>query len=105
MAINNSQRAVPAPELLETMTGSPVVLGSLIASPVIIIFDNMGTVNVQITIDDVAWKTFTPGEALVLDMRGNHGIAPNFTFDEGTTFIGNGASGDFSIAYLYARNG
>lgn len=104
MSINNSQRAVPAPELLETMTGSDVVIGTLIESPVIIIFDNQGTVPITITINDVEWKTFPGGEALVLDMRGNHGTAPNFTFDVGTTFIGNGASGDFSIAYLYAKN-
>lgn len=104
MSINNSQRAVPAPELLGTMTGSAVFIGSLIASPVIIIFDNLGTVDVQITVDDIAWKTFPGGEALVLDMRGNHGIAPNFTFNEGTSFYGNGASGDFSISYLYAKN-
>lgn len=104
MAINNSQRAMPAPELIETMTGSDVVIGTLIAPPVIIIFDNLGTVNVQISINDIAWKTFAAGEALVLDMRANHGIAPNFSFDEGDTFIGNGASGDFSIAYLYAKN-
>ncbi len=104
MAINNSQRAVAAPELIGTMTGSSVLIGTLIASPVIIVFDNLGTVNVQISIDDVAWKTFPGGEAIVLDMRANHGLAPNFTFDAGTSFSGNGASGDFSISYLYAKN-
>lgn len=104
MSINNSQRAVPAPELIETMTGSNILIGTLIASPVIIIFDNQGSASIVISIGDVEWKTFPAGEALVLDMRGNHGIAPNFTFDEGTSFFGNGASGDFSISYLYARN-
>lgn len=104
MAINNSQRAVAAPELIETMTGSSVLIGTLIASPVIIIFDNLGTDDVEITVDDIAWKTFPGGEALILDMRANHGIAPNFTFDSGTSFYGNGAAGDFSISYLYAKN-
>lgn len=106
MSVNNSQRAVPAPELLETMTGSWVEIGTLIGPPVIIIFDNQGTVAVEISINGGTdtWKTFPAGEALVLDMRANHGIAPNFTFDEGTTFFGNGASGDFSISYLYAKN-
>ena len=104
MTTNNSIRAVPAPELIETMTGSNVLIGTLIAPPVIIIFDNQGAASVVISIGDVQWKTFTPGEALVLDMRGNHGIAANFTFDEGTSFFGNGASGDFSISYIYARN-
>ncbi len=104
MAINNSQRAVPAPELIGTMTGSNVVIGTLIASPVIMIFDNQGSAAITITINNISWKTFPAGEALVLDMRGNHGTAPNFTFDVGTTFIGNGASGNFSISYLYANN-
>jgi len=104
MSINNSQRAIAAPELIATMTGSNVVIGTLIASPTIIIFDNQGSASVVITINDIQWKTFPAGEALVLDMRGNHGIAPNYTFDTGTTFTGNGASGDFSISYLYAKN-
>ena len=104
MAINTSQRAVPAPELKETMTGSQVLIGTLIANPVIIIFDNLGTVQVEITLGDVLWKTFDGGEALILDMRGNHGIAPNFTFDEGMAIYGNGASGDFSVSYIYAKN-
>lgn len=104
MSINNSQRAVPAPELIETMTGANVLIGTLIASPVIIIFDNLGTDTVVISINEVEWKTFSPGEALVLDMRGNHGVAPNFTFDVGTSFYGNGAAGDFSISYIYAKN-
>ncbi len=104
MGINTSQRAVPAPELIATMTGSPVNIGTLIASPTIIVFDNLGTVSVQISINGIAWKTFAAGSALVLDMRGNHGIAPNYTFDTGTTISGNGASGNFSVAYLYAYN-
>lgn len=104
MAINNSQRAVPAPELKATMTGSQVLIGTLIANPVIIIFDNLGTAEVEITLGDILWKTFDAGEALILDMRGNHGIAPNFSFDIGLPIFGNGASGDFSVSYIYAKN-
>lgn len=106
MAINNSQRAAFAPELLETMTGSFIAIGTLEFNPVIIIFDNQGTVAVEISIDGGAttWKTFPAGEALVLDLRAASGVAPNYTFDIGTTFYGNGASGDFSIAYIYAKN-
>ncbi len=104
MTTNNSIRAVPAPELIQTMTGSNLLIGTLIAPPVIMIFDNQGAASVVISIDDIQWKTFPAGEALVLDLRGNHGIAANFTFDEGTQIFGNGASGDFSISYLYARN-
>jgi len=105
MAINLSQRAKPATELIQAMTGANVLIGTLTESPVIIIFDNQSTSSVVISIDSVSWKTFTAGEALVLDMRGNHGIASNFTFDAGTSFFGNGAAtGSFSIAYVYAQN-
>lgn len=106
MAINNSQRAQFAEELLATMTGSPVLIGTLLFNPVIIIFDNMGTVATEISIDGGAttWKTFPGGEALVLDLRAAHGLAPNYTFDLGTSFTGTGASGDFSISYIYALN-
>lgn len=106
MAINNSQRAGFPAELATTMTGSFVMIGTLSQSPVQIIFDNQGTVPVAISVDGgtTTWRTFPGGEALILDMRGNHGIAPNFTMDVGTTFYGNGASGTFSISYLYAIN-
>jgi hypothetical protein len=106
MGINNSQRAGFAAELTAVMTGSFVKIGTLINSPTIIIFDNQGSAAVAISIDAgvSTWRTFPAGEALVLDLRGNHGIAPNFTIDQGTIFYGNGASGTFSISYLYAIN-
>lgn len=105
MGINNSQRALCAPELMGTMTGTPVLIGTLEFNPVIIIFDNQGDVAVEISVDGGAttWRTFPAGEALVLDMRAAHGLAANFTFDKGTSFYGDGASGDFSISYLYAK--
>ena len=106
MSINTSQRAKLAAELIATMTGSFVPIGTLTQSPVIIIFDNQGLAPVEISDDGgiTTWRTFPAGEALVLDLRGNHGISPNYTFDVGTTFYGNGASGDFSISYTYAKN-
>lgn len=106
MSVNNCQNAVCAPELLATMTASAVLIGTLIANPVHIIFDNQGTVPVAISSDGGAttWKTFTGGEAIILDMRSNHGIASNYTFRIGTQFTGTGASGNFSIAYTYAEN-
>lgn len=105
MSINNSQRAGFAEELIETMTGSFVEIGTLLFNPVIIIFDNLGTVPVEISVDgSTTWKTFSAGQALVLDLRAASGVAPNYTFDVGTTFYGNGASGDFSISYIYAKN-
>lgn len=104
MGINISQRAIPAPELIATMTGSNVVIGTLVESPVIMILDNQSTVSIVISINGVSWKTFPAGEALVLDFRANHGIASNFTLDRGTVISGNGASGNFSVSYFYAQN-
>lgn len=106
MSINNSQRAGFPAELTGVMTGSWVTIGTLKNNPVIIVFDNQGSVSIAISIDGgtTTWRTFPAGEAIVLDMRGNHGLAPNFTFDLGTTFSGNGASGTFSISYIYALN-
>lgn len=106
MAINNSQRAGFPAELSAVMTGSNVVIGTLTQNPVLIIFDNQGTVPVAISIDggSTTWRTFPGGEALVLDLRNQHGLAANYTIDLGTTFSGNGASGTFSISYLYAQN-
>ncbi len=107
MSINNSQRAGFPAELLATMTGSPVLIGTLIFNPVIIIFDNLGTVPIAISVNDATgatvWKTFDASEALVLDLRCQQGRAPNYTFDLGTTFYGDGASGNFSITYIYAK--
>lgn len=106
MAVNSSQRAGFPAELSAVMTGVPVLIGTLTQNPVQIIFDNQGTVAVAISTDGgtTTWRTFPAGEALVLDMRGNHGIAANFSMDIGTTFHGTGASGTFSISYLYAKN-
>ena len=106
MSVNNSQYCVTAPELRVAMTGSFTTIGTLLYQPVILIFDNQGTVDVAISTDGgtTTWRTFPSGEALVLDMRANHGIAGNFTFPVGTVFSGNGASGNFSISYVYAKN-
>ena len=108
MGINNSQNCVAATELSASMSGSAVLIGSLTQSPVIIIFDNQGSASVGIYVNGTAaanlWRTFPAGEALVLDLRAANGVAPNFTFPQGTTFYGNGASGTFSISYVYAQN-
>lgn len=89
------------------MTGSTVLIGTLLFNPVIIIFDNQSTVSVAISVNDETgtnvWKTFTAGEALVLDLRDKAHLAPNFTIDLRTSFYGNGASGDFKISYIAAK--
>lgn len=102
---NLSENFVCAPELTASMTGSFTSIGTLNFNPVIIIFDNQGTVPVAISTDGgtTTWHTFPAGEAIVLDLRAAHGMAPNGTFKVGTAFSGNGASGTFSISYIYAH--
>lgn len=105
MSIDNSAVALPAPELITAMTGSNVLIGTLLYNPTIIVLDNQSTTSVVLSINNVQWKTFTGGEALVLDMRAAHGNATNYTFQVGDSFFGNGAAnGSFSISYLYAKN-
>lgn len=102
MSINISARPAMGIELTGSATGSYVLLGTLTFAAAIIIFDNQGTGSVQVSTDGVnTWRTFTPGEALVLDMRAAHGAAPNFSFSAGTPFYIKGA-GTFSISYVYA---
>lgn len=106
MPQNLSSIALTASELSAVMTGSFVSLGVLAHTPTIIIFDNQGTVPIAISTDGgtTTWRTFTAGSALVLDLRAAHGLAENYAFRKGTIFHGNGASGTFSISYLYAKD-
>lgn len=108
MGINNSQICLFGTELSATMDGTNKLIGTLPVNPVVLFFDNQGTVSVQIFVNGTTasnlWRTFPAGEALTLDLRANHGIANNFCPSAGTTFFGNGASGTFSISYVYAQN-
>ncbi len=92
------QQMLPAPELIATMQGTPFPIGTLLYTPVKLIMDNLSTVPVVIYIDvgggPIQWKTFAAGEALVLD-------DDLYTFPKGTIFLGDGASGTFSISYTY----
>lgn len=98
----NNQLMLPAEELIETMTGSDVLIGTLLQTPVKLIMDNLSTVEIVIYISfdggttKTQWKTFPAGEALILD-------DDLYSFPKGTSFYGNGASGDFSIAYTYLK--
>lgn len=97
---NSVQLQLPAPELMATMTGSQVTIGTLIANPCKIIFDNQGTDAIQITMSSLGtsqiWHTFPGGEALVLDNDLE-------AFPQGTVFYGTGTSGNFSISYTYIK--
>lgn len=97
-----SQQMLPAPELITAMTGSQVAIGTLLYTPVKLILDNQSTTSVVLSIaigggGIVQWKTFSAGEALVLD-------DDMYTFPVGTIFYGNGsANGNFSISYTYIQ--
>lgn len=101
-AAPESERAVAGP-----FTGSAQNLGAVLSqNPIIAIFDNQSDVDVSVGFSGIAnWKTFSAGEALVLDLRGNHGEAPTFTFDLGTQFTvtATGGTGSFRLSILYAR--
>jgi predicted glutamine amidotransferase len=97
---SNNAVQLPAPELAATMTGSQVIIGTLLQTPVKLIFDNQGTAAVAITTNSLGlgstWRTFPAGEALVLDDDLS-------AFSQGTIFYGTGASGTFSISYTYVK--
>lgn len=109
MTINRSIIGEMAEELTidtATLTGGWDLIGTLEENPVQIIFDNQsGDTSVQIGNNaTTAWHTFPAGEAIILDMRGNHGIAANYSFRKGMNLYARGTAGtgDFSISYTYA---
>ena len=95
------QQMLPAPELNVAMTGSSVLIGTLLHVPVKLILDNQSTSSTVLSISldggstKIQWKTFSAGEAIVLD-------DDIYTFPKGTMFYGNGAAtGNFSVSYSY----
>ena len=87
------------------LTGGYDLLGSLTENPIHIIFDNQSDTAIGISFDaSTIWHTFPAGEAIILDLRANHGIAPNLTMRKNTSFyaIGTAGTGIFSISYTYA---
>lgn len=108
---NNSQRVgwdVERTRASTTFNGTYLAIGTPLAfNPVVLVWDNQTDVSVPISVDGVnVWKTFSPGEAFVLDLRANLGIASNYTIDIGTQFYTNaavGTTGSFRISIIYAR--
>ena len=96
------QLMLPAAELTATMTGSSVLIGTLLQTPVKIVFDNLSTVSVVISTSldggttKTQWKTFSSGTAITID-------SDLYAFPKGMQIYGNGASGDFSVAYTYIK--
>lgn len=99
---NSVQLQLPAPELLVAMTGSQVTVGTLIANPCKIIFDNQSSAPVALTMSSLGtsstWHTFPAGEAIILDNDLE-------AFPLGTTFYATGTNGtgNFSISYTYIK--
>jgi hypothetical protein len=97
----DTERTVSGP-----FTGVAQNLGTPTTYPaVVMVIDNQSTVSVQFVVNGAVWKTFSAGEALVLDLRGNAAHAPTFATDAHTQFqiIGTAGSGIFSLAIIYAR--
>lgn len=99
----NNQLSLPAPELITAMTGSSILIGTLLFTPVKLILDNQSTsaVVLSISFDNgttlIQWHTFPAGEAMILD-------DDLYTFPIGTSFFGNGAAtGSFSVSYTYLK--
>jgi len=100
----DTERALAA----TSFNGAYQTIGTALGeNPVVIIFDNQTNVEVPLSVNGTSiWKTFSAGEAFVLDLRANHGVASNYTMDEGTRFFTNasvGTSGSFRISLIYAR--
>ncbi len=99
----NNQLSLPAPELIQAMTGSSVLIGTLLHTPVKIVLDNQSTTAVVLSISfdggttKLQWHTFPSGEAIILDQDLS-------AFPKGTSFYGNGAAnGSFSVSYTYMK--
>ena len=96
---NISQRAdLTDPErsrAATTFNGSYQNIGTaLTAVPIMIIFDNQTDVAVPLSVTgNSTWKTFSAGQALILDCRANSGIASGFGIDKGTQFSTNASVG------------
>lgn len=90
-------------------SGAPIAFSAaLTQNAAILIFDNQSNVNVFVSDENSAvnGKTFTAGEALVLDNRANQTkTEDDFTWPIGTRFYGTSAAGvgSFRISIVYAR--
>ena len=93
-------------EMKATMNGTNVLIATLPVPPAKLIFDNQGTASVTIYVNGTAaenlWRTFTPNEVMIIDLNDVYAKGP---ISVGTTIYGNGASGTFSISYLYFKTG
>lgn len=100
-AYPDTERSVTGP-----FTGVAQNLGTVLTeNPIIVIFDNQSTVAVAVYMNGVLFKTFSAGQAMVLDMRANNGQASTYTFPLNTQFsvIATGGTDSFYLSILFAR--
>lgn len=103
MSLGIPQLMLPAAELIVAMTGSSVLIGTLLQSPVKLVMDNQSTSAVVLSTSmdggatKLQWHTFPAGEAIILD-------DDLYAFPKGISFYGNGdATGNFSVSYTYIK--
>jgi hypothetical protein len=99
----NNALMYPAAELITAMTGSTVLIGTLLHRPVKLIMDNQSAAPVVLYISFdggttlIQFHTFPAAEAMIID-------DDLYTLPQGASFYGNGAaSGSFSISYFYVK--
>ena len=104
-----SQIAGWADELSYDTSSFPLtynLVGTLLFNPTMIIFDNQGTLPVNLSVNSTSTcKTFTAGEVFVLDMSANNAAAKDYFFNVGQAFYVGGSvgTGSFKISYLYRK--
>lgn len=109
MSVNNTTICEMADELtidVATLTGAYDLIGAFEFQPILVIFDNQsGDRDIGISGNGTStWRTFPAGEALVLDLRTNRGVAESMTFVKGKKLYAIGdvdGTGSFSISYIY----
>lgn len=90
-----------------SLTGSPVLVGTLINEPVMLLFKNQTNQTVLISDQNSATigTTMVAGESIIFDCRANKGNAPNGGFPINTSFYATGSSGTgaVKISIIYAK--
>lgn len=90
-----------------SLTGSPVLVGTLTNQPVLIMFKNQTNQTVFLADNSGATNgtTMVAGENIIIDCRANKGSAPNGGFPINTSFYatGNAGTGNVKISVIYAK--
>lgn len=106
---NNKQRLKMMDEAsvdASTFNGTWQTLTTLTEHPVIFEIDNDTDVDVQVSDDaGTSAHTIRDGAVQLVDSRANHGMAANYSFDQGTVISVNASAGTgtFYFRYYYAR--